>query len=307
MNWPSALIICTMNRPREIAMILESVVSLEDRPQLLVVVDASSTAESAAAVDRITRTAGLDIVYLTTTPGLPHQRNLGIEFVLTRFEVPALIHFLDDDVEPMPGYFRQIEAVFNKESDAVCVGGRDIAREIKPVPLATRLIGTNSYREGRILRTAWNTHCSSPDKVLRVDWLSGFSQTFRTDKLGEIRFDEGIRFYGEDVDMHVRCSTVGSLYWTPFAQVRHFNSPVNRANEDEVMMWTDGAKWMLCRNHPDRFSWFLFLLATLMHMLMKAISGVVHGDSADIRTARGHVRFLVRLISRKPLRQPVVS
>ena len=304
-NWGSALVICTMNRPREISTALQSVVALDDRPDLVVVVDASSTRESADADNQVAKTADVEIVHLSASPGLPHQRNIGIEYVLTHVNTPALIHFLDDDVEAMPGYFHQIAAVFAARPDAVCVGGRDIAREIRPIPLATRLIGTNSYREGRILRTAWNIHCFSTDAVLQVEWLSGLSQSFRSDKLGAIRFDEGIRFYGEDVDMHVRCSAIGSLYWTPFAEVRHLESTVTRADEDEVMMWSVGAKWMLCRNYPDRFSKSLFLLATVMHMAMKAVSGVLHRDSADLRTARGHARFLGRLITRRPMRQPI--
>ncbi len=304
-DWPCALVICTLNRPRELAEALTSVVGLRDCPPLVVVVDASATPESAEAVREIAISSPVEVVHLPASPGLPHQRNIGIEYVLTRLPSRSLIHFLDDDVKALPGYFEEIANVFSAEPDAVCVGGRDIAREIKRIPLATRLIGTNSYREGSILRTAWNIHSFSTDAVLRVEWLSGLSQTFRMDALGTTRFDEEIRFYGEDVDMHVRCSKLGSIYWTPYAEVRHFESTVNRADEDEVMMWTDGAKWMLCRNHPERFSKTLFLLSTVMHMALKAISGVLHRDQADLRTARGHARFLGRLVARKPMRQPV--
>lgn len=304
---PGALIICTLNRPQELLVALEALLYVEDRPQLIVVVDASTTSATEKIVRRFAYISDAKFIHLPSAPGLPRQRNLGIAYVLGQVPKPALIHFLDDDVAPMPGYFNEIAAVFISKPDAICVGGRDIAREVKPIPLSTRLIGTNSKREGRILRTAWNIHCSSTDSVLPVDWLSGLSQTFRTDALGEMRFDEGIRFYGEDVDMHVRCSRIGALYWTPFAEVRHFESKVNRAQEDEVMMWTDASKWMLCCNYPDRFSKSLFLMATGMHMILKVISGLLHRDSIDLRTARGHARFFGRLMTRKPMRQPIAS
>jgi GT2 family glycosyltransferase len=303
--FPSAVVICTIARPLELTAALRAVAEQEHRPDFAVVVDASATEAVETVVRSISSETQLPIVHLRSLPGLGLQRNLGLDYAIERLPKRSVVHFIDDDVLPLPGYFWEIESVFASYPDAVCVGGRDVNRPATRIPLIARLIGTNSKREGVILRTAWNIHCTTEEMNLRVDWVSGLSQSFRTDVLGSTRFNPGIRFYGEEVDMHVRCSELGTIYRTPFAEVRHLASDIGRDDEDEVALWTDGSKWMLCRNYPERFSKTLFLLATVMHMSLKALSGVIYGKEADIRTARGHARFLGRLMARKPMRQEV--
>lgn len=305
--FPSAVVICTIARPLELTAALRAVAEQEPRPDFAVVVDASATEAVEAVVRSISSESQLPIVHLRCPSGLALQRNVGLDYAIERLPERSIVHFIDDDVVPLPGYFREIQATFASHPDAVCVGGRDMERRATQIPLIARLIGTNSKREGAILRTAWNIHCNAEELILRVDWVSGLSQSFRTDVLGSTRFDPEIRFYGEEVDMHVRCSHLGAIYRTPFAQVRHLASDIGRDDEDEVTLWTDGSKWMLCRKYPDRFSKFLFLFATVMHMSLKGISGLIHGKEADLRTARGHARFLGRLVARKSIRQDFSS
>lgn len=301
--FPSAVVVCTIARPLELAVTLRAVAEQEHRPDFAVVVDASATKAVEEVIRSIKSESQLPIVHLPSRSGLALQRNLGLDYAIGRLPERSVVHFIDDDVVPLPGYFKEIESIFESHPDAVCVGGRDVERHAARIPLIARLIGTNSVREGVILRSAWNIHCNTEEMILRVDWVSGLSQSFRTDVLGSTRFDPKIRFYGEEVDMHVRCSHLGAIYRTPFAQVRHLASDIGRDDEEEVTLWTDGSKWMLCRKYPDRFSKFLFLFSTVMHMSLKGISGMIHGKEADLRTARGHARFLGRLVTRKSMRQ----
>jgi GT2 family glycosyltransferase len=301
---PCALVICTIARPIELGQSLSGLNRQSLKPQFVVIVDASPNDEIAKAIEFSRNSTELELVHLRSTPGLAHQRNVGLNYARTRLPLRSIVHFIDDDAIPMPSYLESIHDVFGLHEDAICVGGRDTERVVDPAPLIARLIGTNSRKEGRILRTAWNIHSRSRTEIREVDWVSGLSQSYNIQRLGGTQFDDTIRFYGEEVDMHVRCASLGRIFRTPFAEIHHLESTVGREDETEVTLWTDCSKWMLCVNYPERFSKSIFLGSTIAHMFLKLLSGSLRARSKDRLTAYGHARFIGRLLRGRHMREP---
>lgn len=291
------VVICTIARPIEVLAAVSSALEQTPSPDLVIVVDGSGGTEIATALqifDQHVTTGELKLV--PSRSGLPLQRNLGIETAIqTLGETDLYVHFVDDDVILKPDYLYQISQAFKSDPLAVVVGGRDLERLKPKHSLVSRILLTDSRREGKILRSGFNVVCESPTEITAVDWVSGLSQSFRIETLGSVRFDESIRFYGEEVDMHIRCSEIGNILWTPHALLRHGASAVGREHVRESTAETDAFKWGLCARYPRRFSKVLFLYSTIGHMLAKALQGWIHSDGDAVNIARGHLSFLKSL------------
>jgi GT2 family glycosyltransferase len=293
-----AVVICTIARPIEVRAAIVSVLKQTLPPDLIIVVDGSGGTQIKEALEVFDRHDARDkLMIVPSASGLPLQRNLGMETAIQRLsETDLFVHFVDDDVILAPEYLYYILQAFRSDPLAVVVGGRDLERKKPKHGLISRILLTDSRDEGKILRSSFNVVCESPTMITAVDWVSGLSQSFRMETLGALRFDERIRFYGEEVDMHIRCSKVGSILWTPHAELRHAASAVGREHVRESTVETDAFKWNLCIRYPHRFSKILFLYSTIGHLIVKSLQGLIYSDSAAVEMARGHFSFLRALL-----------
>jgi len=294
----SGLVICTLARPQAVRHAVRSALVQSSPPKIIVIVDGSGDPAISVALATIAKSSNsiTSIVVLASKSGLPRQRNAGMDHVLRKAPNCDYIHFIDDDVTLNPGYIAAIEEVFRDYSDAIVVGGRDLNRSAKVHPILGRISMFDSRREGCILKSAFNIMCESPNVVTKVEWLSGLSQSYRVSKVTNLRFDESIRFYGEEVDMHIRCGFVGALYWTPHATLRHESSSIGRESMEKATFETDQFKWNLCKRYPLKFNRFAFLYATCMHAFAKYSQGALRRDSTSMAVASGHVQFLRNLL-----------
>src|SRR5580765_7885729 len=116
----SSVIICTRNRPDDLARALASL-SVQTVPITeLILVDSSDwpvikQKVIAQWVDWYTAHA-IHFEYVHTRPGLPYQRNIGITYAHA-----DLVYFFDDDVQLLPDYISQMNALF--EQYPHCAGG----------------------------------------------------------------------------------------------------------------------------------------------------------------------------------------
>src|SRR5581483_3567739 len=103
-----AVVICTRNRPDDLADCLASLARQTRLPDEVLVVDASDGPEPEARVRAWAATAPVPRVdVLPAAPGLTRQRNLGAAAT-----TGDLITFLDDDVVLDPGYLAAIAELF---------------------------------------------------------------------------------------------------------------------------------------------------------------------------------------------------
>lgn len=226
------IVICTKDRPDALSNALKSINLQTSLPNRILIVDSSSNSDTRNMINSHIITSNMNMKYIQSKPGLTFQRNRAIENLLSSTKIA---HFIDDDVELLPDYLTEILSCFNRHPQALGVGGsiQNLPEHI--LRLRNRLFGLDSVTEGKVLRSGVNVLNFAGSSDRSVDWLSGCSMSFRKEIFSQVRFDERRtgNGTGEDVDFCLRIKNFGEIIWTPSAKLYHFQSPINRLNEEK--------------------------------------------------------------------------
>lgn len=282
----SVLLICTRNRATDLHHALLSVPTQVRLPDAVLVVDSSDDDGPKRVVQSFEKSnPELNVIYLHASRGLTKQRNVGLDFCKSRWDV---VHFVDDDVELQPLYIESLMSRF--ESDPALVGAGGLVLGASPIPfeLGMRLIGRASKRQGAVLRSGANTGAHGSPAEIGVEWLPGCSMSFRLEAIAGLRFDEERSGYalGEDVDFGLKASRRGKLVHVPEARLLHKLSPDNRHTRAELEIMGIENRWQLAVDHPDAVKKWAVVLSSA------ALAGA---------------RVLKALVTRRPDRLPEVT
>ncbi len=207
--------------------LLLNLVSLSSAPPVLVI-DSSDDQRTRELVETTRQSPFLRIRYAHTAAGLTLQRMEGVHRLAPETEV---VHFIDDDVVVEPGYFSAIEEVFDRDSDALGVGGVISNLPEHLANRARRFFLLDCREGGKILSSGVNVLVFAADQPRIVDWLSGCSMSYRRSVFDRLSFDARMTGYclGEDVEFSYRVGKMGRLIVTPHARLAHLCSLVERA------------------------------------------------------------------------------
>jgi GT2 family glycosyltransferase len=220
------IVICTRNRPLELAECLRSLASQTQLPDHVFVVDSSDELQPPPDV-------GVPVQLLRSGVGLPLQRNLALRHVTA-----DLVTFLDDDVELEPGYVATIKRWFLDTDDCVGASGNITNDPRRPVlSRAFRRLFDLANDDGVLRRSGDAAYLRHPHMPSRVDVISGANMTFRRRVLNGIRFREDLGRYAymEDADVALRLRGVGTLWMLPGARLVHHRSPAARLPRREFI------------------------------------------------------------------------
>lgn len=211
-----SVIIVTMSRPEEVALTVTSAMAGTKAPDEIVVVDASAddrteltVSHMAAAFDRV------KFKYERTAPGLPGQRNAGLDAASG-----DVLVFLDDDVTLEPDYLCELLKVF----DDGAVGGAcgAITNQVLPswyVRSFQWLFRQVRYAPRSYLqRSGLPTFLYRPGEQVDVGILTGCNMAFRRDSAAH--FDERINYFDDD-DISRVVARGWRLVQTPAARLEH--------------------------------------------------------------------------------------
>jgi hypothetical protein len=250
----STLIICTRNRPQICLALLRHIWAMGDQPSRVLVVEASDAAHQITASElREAHTAATLI--RSPIASLPAQRNLGV----SRTDA-EIIHFLDDDSFPRPGYFSKMEDALNPERVVGACGHVVVSAEApRPRFVSRVLLGSNS--PGRVSKSVRNDAMRSSLEYAPVDWTPGCCMSFKSSVLSQFQFDERLAdgplkgyAMGEDVEFSWRASRKGALVWVRDALVDHELSDVNRADGSLMSGAAAHFRARMAARHPRDFS-----------------------------------------------------
>lgn len=292
------LVICTRHRPDELARVLASIERQTTLPARVVVVDSSDDSASATVVERFAMSwpAGSTLERLASTPGLPHQRNVGID--ATTHDV---ICFLDDDVVLEPGYFLAVGAAFASDLDRRVGGVGATILDQPPRPRLWRLdalLGLDSAREGAVLRTGRNVRVYGvPSRPLEVEWLAGLATAYRRSVFATHRPNESITVEGEDVELSYRVAQQWRLLVLPDAQVRHLESERNRPDRAEVAARELWIRHLRCAQRVGRLRPAGFWVGATAQLARAAVTGLRSEEQRAI--ARGTLAGMGRVLRRR--------
>ena len=301
-----SVVICTKDRPRELATCLESIARQRRLPMEILVVDASATANE-VVVDAFRRAVGraCAVELIRAQPGLPRQRNIGI-----RAARGDVIVFFDDDVVLEPEYLDELRRVYDLDT-AHAIGGVGGAQVPDPMPqesmtrrVFARLFLLSGYGSGRLKRSGHPEYAFSPAVELGVDFLSGCNMSYRREVFADVMFDERLSGYaiGEDLQFSYRVSRRWKLVLTPRARVdhRHTGGGRPRAGHLEEMRVINHFIFVRDVMAQSGAGWLPYVWAEL-GMLLQTIR---HPRNGRLRgRLRGHRRVLMHAVAGVPLEE----
>lgn len=303
------LIICTRNRPDDVARCLDSVAAQVRMPRVVRIVDSSDGPATEGVVTTYTtkRLAGV-LVYQRCRPGLTAQRNAGLDA-----SQAEIVHFIDDDVVLEPDYVASILAFFaaDRSGDVLGVGGLVTNVHHEPAARAKRIFGLYGNEPGVVLPSGRNVLAVDFTMDRDVEWLSGCSMSYRRKAFEGRRFDEGLPGYGlgEDVDLSYRVSQFGRLVVTPSARLVHLQSGTNRLTSvqytrDELITRARRVRRGTGRMRMRRYWWSVG--GQVAALAVASISGPHHRLCRDRLSVTIHTAKAIALegLSRQPRLEP---
>lgn len=299
---PFSVVICTKDRPDDLARCLDSLSRQTRMPEEVVVVDASATTVESVVDEFRAKVGDATVVkLLRTEPGLTRQRNLGVAAT-----AGSVVLFLDDDTVLDPDYVKELGSVFEEDRQGSIGGvGGTIVPDTTPRESALRravrrMFLLPGYGGGRIKRSGYAEFALSPRVRMEVEFLSGCNMSFRREVLETLRFDERLSGYalGEDVEFSYRVSRSWRLVLTPDARLEHREAEGGRP--------LGGARAeMAVRNHFAFFreqvartpaDWLFYIWAELGNLLWT----LRHPGEGRLRGfLRGQVRSFRQLIGER--------
>lgn len=229
----SSVIVCTRNRPDDIATFLISMRKQVLQPTELIIIDSSDQPLQQSPAfcaffhqDHFPITA---LIYQHTMPGLTYQRNVGITLAHSE-----LIYFFDDDVILDPDYLQEMEHTFLNHP--TYGGGMGSITNMSPKKRSfNRLMRQffclqRDYASGNFTLSGMPTHAYGTHAFKTVEVLGGCGMAYRAQTLAHHRFDEKLARYAymEDADISRRISFETPLFFNPRARLEHHNSPFAR-------------------------------------------------------------------------------
>jgi glycosyltransferase involved in cell wall biosynthesis len=249
-----SVIVCTRDRPKDLAALLQTVLHQDYLPLEVIVVDDSPHHSSEIVVNLYSskfESAGCSLKYVPGSgDGLPAARNLGIKIA----SGDAILFLDDDTLLSDKNVLRVIAEFLGKNSDVLglqplITSQNDYITESK---LANKLenaiykVLMLSYRKDNILavrRSGANIFPSTLSKVIEAQRLSGCCCCYRREIFSQFEFDTNLKRWGymEDLDFSYRVykKYPGSLYAIPFTKIVHKHSAEGRmATKTTIYMST---------------------------------------------------------------------
>ena len=301
-----ALIICTRHRSEYIALTIEHLQTLKILPKLIVIVDSSEDSRTDQIVGDFLLSSPLPIKYLRSSPGLPHQRNVGVKYLITNqlLKDNGIVSFLDDDVRVLSDYFEKVSLLFDGNPGAISIGGYvDEKPKVNSKSLIRRLALLGSRNSGVILKSGFAMAPFPSNKQMETQWIPGGMQNIRIEAFKHELFDGRIRMYGEDVEFYSRIFKYGKILCSNLLPVKHLEAVEEKDNLRTVLCFTDGFRWTLASTKRFGVKKYAVLLSTVYLILADLILWIVNSNSGNKESLLGHIDFLSNLIRRAEVQQ----
>ncbi|MEH1766186.1 MAG: glycosyltransferase [Nostoc sp.] len=162
-----------------------------------------------------------------TQPGVVAALNAGLEAV-----EGDIVSITDDDAAPHPDWLERIAAYFVSDSRLGGLGGRDWIHHGSKLEDESRPVVGQLQWFGRVI----GNHHLGVGEPREVDILKGVNMSFRTQAIGQLRFDERMRGTGAQVHFEMAFTLTlkragWKIIYDPNVAVDHY--PAQRFDEDQ--------------------------------------------------------------------------
>ncbi len=143
-----------------------------------------------------------------------------------------IVSITDDDAAPHPDWLERIAAYFTCDSRLGGLGGRDWIHHGSKLEDESRLVVGQLQWFGRVI----GNHHLGVGEPREVDILKGVNMSFRTQAIGQLRFDERMRGTGAQVHFEMAFTLTlkragWKIIYDPNVAVDHY--PAQRFDEDQ--------------------------------------------------------------------------
>ena len=291
-----SVIICTKDRPAELAVCLDSLARQMTQPAEVIVVDASTVATEREVSDFRSKVGPeCNVKLLRASPALTRQRNIGVHAASG-----SVLLFLDDDTVLATDYLREIAAVYENDPESRIggVGGATISDPTHTEPWLRRVFKRvfllSSIGFGRLKRSGHPAWVFSPREPLKVEFLSGCNMSYRREVFDYLKFDERLTGYalGEDLHFSYAVSRRWQLVLTPYARLEHRDAAGGRPStrdraEMGVLHHLLFFREQVARSPLDWLCYFWSLLGGLLLTLRHPGEGRLTGVLLGYRRVAG--------------------
>jgi len=297
------LVICTRNRNELLLESLDKIKHQKLLPDKIVIVDSSEPFKKLPI--KITNYyPEKTIFHISSAPGLPFQRNQGINF-LRQFQISQedLISFIDDDIRLSKEYFAEIFRIAEQNPDVIGFTGVN-AKTMFDSSFLGRMFLLNSNKQGKILKSGKTTQPFTQNDYEITDWAPGGSMNYRFKLFQNIQFRNEIKMYGEDLDFSLRIPTNERIFVIGNAKYNHLESNKGKDNLRVIMKYTDLSQFMFALEHPKRIKKIPVIWSIIGMMISNMKNAIINRDrNLNIEALRGHILFFQAIIKNQKLLQ----
>lgn len=325
------VVIATRNRVDALALSIPMLLDQSRPPEALIVVDASDDPEPVRqVVTHATDGWPGRVVFETTSPGLPHQRNRGLRHVTS-----PIVFFPDDDSLLCDGAAAAMMDIYERDLDCVISGVCAAEALTEPpgiVPEESYAMTRSHRREAlwRPLRHAVERRLTALKPALYlgrqlnrrygipawlsevdavpVEYMTGFRMTFRTAAIAVPGFDVALDGYAldEDIDASFTAMRSGLVVGARRARIYHHRAPGGRdgtrargrmevMNRAYVLLkHANGPQGSVRLFRAIRWRQRLFVAIKLMHCLLAVGRAGGRARLAGVLTGRRQAALLWR-------------
>jgi GT2 family glycosyltransferase len=292
-----AVLIPTLNRPQDLEITVRTLLEQTVLPQELIIIDQSPSDESEQRIravfeERLEQTAPIRLRYTRDSgiKSLACARNVALDQ-----NSCEIFLFLDDDVELEPNFVEKLIEGYVIDPGVTGISG--IITNYKPGGFSDRMWrwlfvrGPFQDDRQRLYFRAEELRCAGRISVSR---FGGGLMSFRTDRIGNLRFDSSLRgaSEGEDVDFCLHLPAGTRLEIDPRARLVHKVSAVARKDEHWIASVVRGNSYVYYRNwrcglrNRIAFGWLLSGFA-----ILAIISCVKRASVAPWKEFNGAIRY----------------
>ncbi len=288
-----SLIVCTKDRPKEIAELFESISKQSVKPFEIIIVDGGEKTVAHIA----DRYQSLNVRYYALhPPSLTRQRNLGIRNLHPE---STLVSFLDDDLVLQPQAIEYMLKFWDRASADVGGASFNIVNyHLTKTPFLKSFFLLDAPERGKILSSGVGSAYFPASETKKVDWLCGGATVWRRSVFQNNLYDEFYYELGwnEDIDFSYRISKTHQLMVVRDAEVIHNESQTSRIDNFRFGQIQTVHRFYFVKKYGKPFSLIACAWACLGQMLVNLLRGIFGLNQGLIERAIGNgFGFLTRI------------
>lgn len=304
-----ALVICTRNRPDYISGLLDNLNSLNSLPGRILVVDSSDNDTTSNVILAKNFTWMSRLSHLKSSPGLPHQRNVGIRKIMAdpTLDQVEVISFTDDDCRLSDSYFESLSKWVRNGPDFCAITGLLDPPMKRNVSIWRTLFYLDSKKSGAVLKSGYTTPVDVTFGNKKVEWIPGGSMNIKKSALKIFEFDSNLRMYGEDLKMSLMIRKLGPLYVDSDMTYQHLEAKSGKDKLEDIIAFSDGIRWQLAKEFNQSIK-RRYILWSIFGSIIASGLNLFRFDRHNASPKSilfGHLIFLYRVLLKKSYTQKV--